>query len=123
MNMATRRKVFWLLAAMLVLGAAAGGVAAAVGSSDDSPSETREEQAFTQAHEGEVAVTRADAEAAAIASHPGTIVGTELERQGAGLVWNVEVDDGGRVIEVVVDARDGSVVAGESESGDDGDAG
>lgn len=118
--MTMRRRVAWLVAALAAAGLLAGGAAYAVGGfDDDSPAEEREEQAFTEAHEDEVAVTQARAEATALEAQPGTVLESELEREGGRFVWEVEIADGAAIHEVTVDAQDGIVVATEAEGGED----
>lgn len=114
--MTTRRKIIGLATAALAAGALAGGVAYGVGGTDDdSPAEKRAELEFTRAHQDEATVTKARAEALALEERPGTVLESELEGEGGGLVWEVEIDAGGAVWEVTVDALDGRVLETESE--------
>ena len=63
-------------------------------------------------------ITPDAAKAAALAAYPGaTVLEVELEKENGTLVYEVELDNG---VEVMVDASDGTVVAGaEQEDADD----
>ena len=102
-----------VLAAVGVLAAGiGGGVAYAATSGKTDPAAEREAEArYTEAHRAEAAVSQADAEKAAVALHPGTIIDTHLEKEGHGLRWEVKPDDGTQVWEVQVDAATGAVVS------------
>ena len=120
--MTRNRRLFGLVAVLLAAGAVAGGVAYAVGrSDDDSAAERRSERAFTEAHVDQAAVTQAQAEAAALDAHPGTVIESELENEGNGLVWEVEIDDGTTVREVAVDAKTGRVTGTDVEGSEGSD--
>jgi uncharacterized membrane protein YkoI len=111
-----KRRILTTLAILAAVGALAGGVAYAVGrSDDDSPSESQSELAFMKAHVDEAAVTQDEAEAAALQAQPGTVLESELEGEGGGLIWEVEIDDGTSIHEVTVDAQTGEVLGGEAE--------
>jgi uncharacterized membrane protein YkoI len=110
------RRILTAVVAVAVAGALAGGVAYAIGrSDDDSPAESRSERAFTVAHQDEAAVSQDEAEAAALQAQPGTVLESELEGEGGGLIWEVEIDDGTQIHEVTVGAQTGEVLGGESE--------
>ena len=118
------RRILTAVVAVAVAGALAGGVAYAVGrSDDDSPAESRSERAFMEAHQDEAAVSQDEAEAVALDAQPGTVLESELEGEGGGLIWEVEIDDGTQIHEVTVDAQTGEVLGGESEEaeGSEGD--
>ena len=111
-----KRRIVTTLVVLAAVGALAGGVAFAVGrSDDDSPSESRSELAFMKAHVDEAAVTQDEAEAAALQAQPGTVLESELEDEGGGLIWEVEIDDGAGIHEVTVDAQTGEILGGEAE--------
>ena len=56
-------------------------------------------------------ISAAEAEAAALADHPGaTVVETELDKENGQVVYEVELDNG---TEVIVDAADGTVLGTE----------
>ena len=121
--MSTRRRLVWLAAAVLVVGGLAGGVAYATrSSSDDSPSEARSEQAFMAANLAQAAISQQEAEAAALAARPGTVLESELEQGAGGLIWEVEIDDGTSIQEVVVDAQSGQVLGNETEGSEGNEA-
>jgi uncharacterized membrane protein YkoI len=110
------RRILTAIVTVAVAGALAGGVAYAVGrSDDDSRAESRSERAFMEAHQDEAAVSQDEAEAAALDAQPGTVLESELEGEGGGLIWEVEIDDGTQIHEVTVDAQTGEVLGGESE--------
>jgi len=90
----------------------AGGVAVAASRKGADPErEQRKEREYTQAHLADAAVTQAQAEQAAAATHIGTLSDTHLESEGHGLRWEVKVDDGRQLWEVQVDATTGTVVS------------
>ena len=114
------RRILTAVVAVAVAGAFAGGVAYAIGrSDDDSPAESRSERAFTGAHQDEAAVSRDEAEAAALDAQPGTVLESELEAQGGGLIWEVEIDDGTQIHEVTVDAKSGEILGAEREGAEE----
>lgn len=118
--MTVRKRLVWLVAGVAAAGLLAGGVAYAVGGfDDDSPAEKREEQAFTEAHEDELAVARDRAESIAVKQRPGTVLESELEREGGRFVWEVELEAEGLIWEVTVDADTGSVISAEAEGAAD----
>jgi uncharacterized membrane protein YkoI len=91
-------------------------VAYAVGRmDDDTPAENRSELAFTKAHQDDAAVSQDKAEATALEAQAGTVLESELEAEGGGLIWEVEIDDGTQIHEVTVDAQTGDVLGGEQE--------
>jgi uncharacterized membrane protein YkoI len=111
-----RRRIVIATVALAAAGALAGGVAYAMGrTDDDSPAESRSELAFTKAHQDQAAVSQDEAEAAALESQAGTVLESELEAGGDGLIWEVEIDDGTGIHEVTVDAQTGEVLGGEQE--------
>lgn len=115
-----RRRIVTTLIVLAAAAALAGGVAYAVGrSDDDSPSESRSELAFMKAHVDEAAVSQDQAEAAALQAQPGTVLESELEGEGGGLIWEVEIDDGSSIHEVTVDAQTGEVLGGEAEEAEE----
>lgn len=119
-----RRRIVTAIIVLAAAGALAGGVAYAVGrSDDDSPAESRSELAFTKAHQDEATVTQDEAEAAALEAQPGTVLESELEAGGDGLIWEVEIEDGTGIYEVTVDAQTGEILGGETEGpeGSEGD--
>jgi len=121
--MSTKRRLAWLGAAVLVVGGLAGGVAyAARSADDDSPSEARSEQAFMAANLAQAAVGQEEAEAAALAARPGTVLESELEQGAGGLIWEVEIGDGTSIHEVVVDAQSGQVLGTEAEGSEGSEA-
>ena len=110
------RRIVTAVVAVAVAGALAGGVAYAIGrSDDDSPAESKSERAFTEAHRDEVAVSRDEAEAAALQVRPGTVLESELEAEDGGLIWEVEIQGGNQIHDVTVDAQTGEVLGGETE--------
>jgi uncharacterized membrane protein YkoI len=116
------RRILTAVVAVAVAGALAGGVAYAIGGSDDdSPAESRSERAFTEAHQDEAAVSKDEAESAALAAQPGTVLESELEDEGGGLIWEVEIDDGTQIYEVTVDAQTGEILGGENEGAEGGE--
>ncbi|HEU5149203.1 MAG TPA: PepSY domain-containing protein [Iamia sp.] len=94
-----------------VLAGAAGITAAVTGGGDADPAPT---------------LAREEAEAAAVAEVPGTVVGIEADDEGGRAVWSVDVEgEDGRRHEVDVDDR-GDVVGrdvddDDDDDGDDGD--
>ena len=100
-----------------IAAALAGGasIAAAAANHDTDPwAERQAEARYTAAHEDDAAVTRAQAERAALARHDGTAFDTHLQDEGR-LTWEVKVDDGSHVWEVNVDAQSGKVVSDQGE--------
>lgn len=68
--------------------AALAGAAVATGRPDPTAAKpSAEEVSYTDAHLADAAVTQADAEKAALARRPGTLVGSHLENEGHGLRW------------------------------------
>ena len=63
---------------------------------------------------GTPAITAEQAQAAALAAHPGTVVKTELDDENGQLIYSVELDGG---VDVKVDAMTGAVLG--TESGQD----
>jgi len=63
---------------------------------------------------GTPAITADQAQAAALAAHPGTVIQTELDDENGQLVYSVEFNDG---VDVKVDAMTGAVLG--TESGQD----
>lgn len=63
---------------------------------------------------GTPAITAVQAQTAALAAHPGTVIKTELDDENGQLVYSVEFDGG---VDVKVDAMTGSVLG--TESGQD----
>ncbi len=111
-----RGRTVGVLTALAAVVALAGGVAFAVGrADDDTPAERQAERAFTAAHEDQAAVDRSEAEAAALEAHPGTVIESELESDGDGLIWEIEIDQGSAIREVTVDAQNGRVLGAEVE--------
>lgn len=108
-----RRRTIAITAGALAAATLVGGGAAVASSRvrQDSDAERRSEAQYTDAHRGGAAVSQEEAERAATALHPGTIVETHLEDEGDGLRWEVKPDDGTTVWEVHVDARTGKVVS------------
>jgi len=69
--------------------------------------------------QGQAALTQEEAEAIALAQHPGaTVVATELESEGGTLLYSVELDNGA---EVELDANTGTVQPAEAETGAESD--
>lgn len=67
-------------------------------------------------------VTEAEAGTAATDAVPGTAGAIGLEDEDGFVVWEVEVtQDNGTVVEVLIDAGDSSVLAQETEDGDEGE--
>lgn len=111
-----RRRIVTGVVVLAAAGALAGGVAYAVGrTDDDSRAESRSELAFMKAHQDEATVSQEEAETAALEAQPGTVLESELEAGGDGLIWEVEIDDGTEIHEVTVDAQTGEVLGGETE--------
>lgn len=63
------------------------------------------------------AITSDEAIAAAIASHPGTVVSTQLENENGSVVHAVLIDTGDTTVDVKVDVGNGTVLA--SDNGDE----
>lgn len=106
------RKVLVIAAASLSVAVIGGGVAAAASRTSSDPAAERSSEArYTAAHRSEAAVRQADAEAAAAARHPGTVVDSHLEDEGQGLRWEIKTDDGTQVWELQVGATTGRVVS------------
>lgn len=103
------------LAAALAL--AGGGVAlAATGGAPNTAAEQQQEDQFTDAHRGQVAVSEQEAVRAAARRHEGRATDVHLEQEGSGpLVWEVKPDDGTTVWEVQVDAVTGEVVSDQAD--------
>ena len=108
-----RKRTAAITAGVVVAATLVGGGAAVASSRvrQDSDAERRSEAQYTDAHRADAAVSQAEAERAATALHPGTIVETHLENEGNGLRWEVKPDDGSTVWEVQVDAQTGKVVS------------
>lgn len=66
-------------------------------------------------------IDRAQAEAAALAAVPGVAVRAKLDDEDGYLVWQVDVSTTRGLMEVMVDAGNGKVLAAEAEEDDDGD--
>jgi uncharacterized membrane protein YkoI len=116
-----RRKVIIVAGGAVAVLAMAGGAAVASGAfDDDSPEERRAEAAFTEAHAGDVAIARAEAEAAALRERPGSVVESNLEDEGDGLAWEVAVTDGSTLWEIQIDAWTAEVLGVETEGHDEG---
>jgi uncharacterized membrane protein YkoI len=116
-----RRKLIIVAGGTVAALALAGGAAVASGAfDDDSPEERRAEAAFTEARAGDVGVTRAEAEAAALRERPGSVVESNLEDEGDGLAWEVAVSDGATLWEIQIDARTAEVLGVETEGQDEG---
>jgi uncharacterized membrane protein YkoI len=116
-----RRKLMIVAGGTVAAVALAGGAAVASGAfDDDSPGERRAEAAFTEAHAGDVGVTRAEAEAAALRERPGSVVESNLEDEGDGLAWEVAITDGSTLWEIQIDARTAQVLGVEREGQDEG---
>ena len=123
------RRVIYVAAVAVGLGIGAAGVAAAASSGDsnhrasaevdDGPERESldqvEEQAYTDAHQGEYPVSAAAAVAAAQAAKPGRASDTHLQNEDGQTVWEVKTDDGTTVWEVQVDATGGNVVHVEAD--------
>jgi len=107
-----RKRVVIIGIAVALAGGA--GIAAAAGHDTDPPAERQAEARYTAAHEDDAAVTRAQAEKAALARHDGTAFDTHLQDEGR-LTWEVKVDDGSQLWEVNVDAQTGRVVSDQRE--------
>lgn len=76
--------------------------------------ETESADGQDEAPTGAPAITADQAQQAAIAAHPGTVIQTELDDENGALVYSVEFNDG---VDVKVDAMTGLVIA--TESGQD----
>ncbi len=63
---------------------------------------------------GTPAITTEQAQGAALAVHPGTVIKTELDDENGQLIYNVELDGG---VDIKVDAMTGAILA--TESGED----
>lgn len=86
------------------------------GTDNDDASETQENSTALQ---GQAVITQEEAEAIALAHHPGANVSaTELENEGGTLLYSVELDNGA---EVEVDATSGTVLPQEAEAGIESD--
>ncbi len=64
-------------------------------------------------------IDRAQAEAAALAAVPGEAVRAKLDDEDGYLVWQVDVRTSRGLMEVMVDAGNGKVLAAEAEDDDD----
>ncbi len=79
--------------------------------SADTGSETADEEAAEAAALAGLATITADqAQAAALAAVPGTVVQVELDNENGSVVYSVEVDTGSGIVDVKVDAGNGTVV-------------
>src|SRR3954449_8371670 len=89
------------------------GIATAASSGDnpDPPAEQNADAAYTDAHQSDATVSRAEAVATAKGLHPGGVIDVHLENEGHGLRWEVKPDDGTTVWEVQIDAYTGEVVS------------
>lgn len=77
---------------------------------EDTAGEAAEERAYTDAHRRTVAVSQAQAEAAALAAKPGRVFDAHLQTEDGQMVWEVKTDDGSSVWEIQIDPQNGSVV-------------
>ena len=92
-----------------------GGAAAAASSPHDPAAERRAEAEYTAAHRSEARVAQKDAERTATSEHPGSVVETHLENEGAGLRWETKISDGSGEWDVQVDAASGRVASSQPE--------
>ena len=83
----------------------------------DSGNETDESAAL----QGLARITADDASAAALASHPGTVITVELENENGNVVYAVEVDNGSGTVDVKVDAGNGTVLSSEADDQNEAD--
>jgi len=97
--------------AVLAVGAGASATYAAASGSHDPEAETASEQAYTDAHRQDAAVTQAAAEAVALGRHPGTAFDAHLQTEQSVMTWEVKIDDGRQVHEVQIDPRSGEIVS------------
>jgi len=89
-----------------------------VGSIKVIDSNAKNEGRESQALAGLAKISAADAEKAALAKVPGSVIKTSLDNENGYLVYSVEVKDvQGKVFEVKVDAGNGTVLATEASSG------
>jgi uncharacterized membrane protein YkoI len=112
--MAMRRRTI-AAASVGIVALGIGGAAAASSTSHDPEAERREEAEYTTAHRSAARVTQAEAERTATSEHPGSIVESHLENEGAGLRWETKVSDESGEWEVQVDASSGRVASSHSE--------
>jgi len=78
---------------------------------EENENEDDDDAAESAALQGLATISAADAEAAALADHPGaTVVETELDKENGQVVYEVKLDNGS---EVIVDAADGTVLGTE----------
>jgi uncharacterized membrane protein YkoI len=61
---------------------------------------------------GTPSITVEQAQAAALAAHPGTVIKTELDNENGQLIYSVEINDG---MDIKVDAMTGAILATESD--------
>ena len=77
----------------------------------DDGSETADDEAAEAAALADLATITADqAQAAALAAVPGTVIQVELDNENGSVVYSVEVDTGNGIIDVKVDAGNGTVL-------------
>jgi uncharacterized membrane protein YkoI len=64
-------------------------------------------------------ITKEDAARAATAAAPGTVTETKLENEDSNLVYTVEITNGNKTTEVIVDAGNASVLAVAADEADE----
>jgi uncharacterized membrane protein YkoI len=116
--MRRKGKLALVVGAVLGAGVVTGAAFAAKTPDEDDPAERRTQEAFTRAHQENAQVTQAEAEAIARRAHAGDVVSIHLEDDGAGLEWEIEVDDGEALWEVNVNAETGDVLDSEADDTD-----
>ena len=67
-------------------------------------------------------ITKEDAVRAAKAAAPGTVSGTKLENEDSNLVYTVEITNGNKTSEVIIDAGNGTVLAVAADDDDEQNA-
>jgi uncharacterized membrane protein YkoI len=92
-----------------------GGVAWGASGTHDPAAERAAEAAYTAAHRSQARVTQVDAERTATSTHPGSIIETHLENEGAGLRWETKIADPSGVWEVQIDAATRRVVSSHAD--------
>ncbi|BAL80272.1 PepSY domain-containing protein [Caldisericum exile] len=89
-----------------------------VGSIKVTDTNAKDEASESKAIEGLAKISQSDAEKAALAKVPGTVIKTTLDNENGYLVYAVEVKDAqGKVFDVKVDAGNGTVLATEASDG------
>lgn len=89
-----------------------------VGSIKVTDSNAKDEASEQQALSGLAKISQSDAEKAALAKVPGTVIKTSLDNENGYLVYSVEVKDAqGKVFDVKVDAGNGTVLISEASDG------